>query len=147
MDLTSLASVRKCADEFLKSGLPLNTLINNAGVMFSPRGHTRDGIEVQIGVNHVARFLFTTLLLDKLKASAPARIINVSSHASTIFQKTTGIDLDDLRLEKNVSYDKYNRYGQSKLANILFAMELQRRLGPDSGVTAVSLHHGWRLSL
>lgn len=142
LDLSSLASARRGAEEFLQTGLPLHVLINNAGVMFTPRGTTRDGIETQMGVNHFGHFLFTTLLLDKLKASAPSRVVSVSSNGHLIFQKPGGVDLEDLRLEKNESYDRYNRYAQSKLANILFALELQRRLGPDSGVTAVSLHPG-----
>jgi len=142
MDLSSLASVRRCAQEFLDSGLPLHFLINNAGVMCTPPGTTQDGIEIQMGVNHFAHFLFTTLLLDRIKASAPARIINVSSHCSSLFQKPTGIDLDNLRMEKGARYDTYNRYSQSKLANILFSTELQRRLGTDSGVVVTSLHPG-----
>lgn len=142
MDLSSLASVRKGAAEFLSTGLPLHILINNAGVMCTPRGTTQDGIETQMGVNHVAHFLFTTLLLDRIKASAPARIVNLSSNAALIFQRPAGIDFEDLRLEKRVHYDKFNRYAQSKLANILFSSELQRRLGTDSGVTVVSLHPG-----
>jgi len=142
MDLSSLASVRKAAQEFLDTGLPLHILINNAGVMFTPRGTTQDGIEIQMGVNHFAHFLFTTLLLDRIKASAPSRIISVSSHGSSLFQKPTGIDLNDLRMEKGARYDKFNRYSQSKLANILFSTELQRRLGTDSGVVVTSLHPG-----
>jgi len=146
MDMASLASVRKCAQEFLDTGLPLHILINNAGLMNTPPGTTQDGIEIQIGVNHFAHFVFTTLLLDRIKASAPARIINVSSNGSLIFQTSTGIDLNDLCLQKRAHYDRYNRYGQSKLANILFTTELQRRLGTDSGVLVASLHPGAILS-
>lgn len=120
---------------FKKEENQLHILINNAGVMAIPRTTTVDGLEMQIGTNHFGHFLLTNLLLDTLKASAPSRIINVSSLAHKIGK----INRDDINLEK--SYEKWSAYGQSKLANILFTRELAKRLA-DTGVTANSLHPG-----
>lgn len=114
----------------------MHILINNAGVMaIDNRQLTADKLEMQIGTNHFGHFLLTTLLLDLLKASAPARIINVSS----IGHKGGRINRDDLQSEK--SYSKWAAYMQSKLANILFTRELAKRL-KGTGVTANSLHPG-----
>lgn len=113
----------------------LHILINNAGVMACPRMLTKDGFEMQIGVNHLGHFLLTNLLLDLLKNSAPSRIVVISSSG----HKFTNIKTDDLNSEK--SYHKFKAYSQSKLANVLFANELARRL-KDTGVTVNSLHPG-----
>lgn len=109
----------------------LDILINNAGVMFA-EGRTKDGFEIQIGVNHMGHFLLTNLLLDRLKASAPSRIINVSS-VGHVFGKINRKDLNG-----NNAFDSY---GQSKLANILFTRELSKRLH-GTGVTANSVYPG-----
>lgn len=115
----------------------MHILINNAGVMAIPnRLTTKDGFELQIGTNHFGHFLLTNLLLDTIKASAPARIINVSSLA----HKFGKIHRDDLQLEKG-SYTRWVSYGQSKLANILFTRELAKRLN-GTNVTVNSLHPG-----
>lgn len=101
----------------------------------SERLTTKDGLELQIGTNHFGHFLLTNLLLDMLKASAPSRIINVSSHA----HKFGKINRDDIHLVK--SYSRWGAYGQSKLANVLFTRELAKRL-KGTNVTANSLHPG-----
>jgi len=134
-DLGVQSEVRRAAGEFLATGRPLHVLINNAGVVNVQRTETADGIEATFAVNHLAYFLFTTLLLDRLRASAPARIVNVASEA----HKFGTLDFDDLQNARR--YRVMNVYGQSKLANILFTAELARRL-EGSGVTANSLHPG-----
>lgn len=113
----------------------LDILINNAGVMFIPRTESKDGLEMQLAVNHFGPFLLTNLLLDLLKASMPSRIINVSSHA----HRYGRINRTDLNMEK--SYNQYHSYFQSKLANILFTRALAKRL-LATGVTVNSLHPG-----
>lgn len=113
----------------------LHILINNAGVMACPKLFTSDGFELQLGVNHLGHFLLTNLLLDLLKASAPSRIVVVSSDA----HKFGGINKDDLMCEK--SYNKYKAYAQSKLANVLFTRELSKKL-EGGGITINSLHPG-----
>lgn len=134
-DLGIQSEVRRAAAEFLASGRPLHVLLNNAGVVNVQRSETADGIEATFAVNHLAYFLLTTLLLDRLRASAPARIINVSSDA----HKFGPLDFDDLQNTRR--YRVMKVYGQSKLANILFTAELARRL-EGSGVTVNSLHPG-----
>ncbi|XP_037041805.1 retinol dehydrogenase 12-like [Bradysia coprophila] len=121
--------------EFLEEEDRLDILINNAGVMNLPRWETEDGFEMQLGVNHMGHFLLTSLLLDTLKASAPSRIVVVASRAYLIGV----IRKDDLNSKK--SYNKYKAYFQSKLANVLFAKELSKRL-QGTGVTCNSLHPG-----
>ncbi|XP_013412742.1 retinol dehydrogenase 12 [Lingula anatina] len=135
LDLASLKSVRKCADEILKSEDKINILINNAGVMMCPYTKTEDGFEMQFGTNHLGHFLFTHLLLDRIKTSAPSRIVNVSSVAHS-FGK---MNFEDLMSEKK--YNSITAYGQSKLANILFTRELARKL-EGTGVTVYALHPG-----
>jgi len=135
LDLSSLASVRSCALKFLEKNEPLHLLILNAGIMAPPFSKTKDGFESQIGVNHLGHFLFTMLLLKKVRESAPSRIVVVSSEA----HKMGNIRFDDLNWEKD--YSAYSAYGQSKLANILFARELNRRL-EGKKVTANALHPG-----
>lgn len=120
---------------FLQEEKRLDILINNAGVMAMPKSLTKDGFEMQLGVNHLGHFLLTNLLLDTLKASAPSRIVVVSSLA----HKFGAINKDDLNSEK--SYNKYKAYSQSKLANVLFTRELARRLR-GTGVTVNAVHPG-----
>ena len=134
-DLGVQAEVRRAAAEFLAGGRPLHVLINNAGVVNLQRTLTTDGLEATFAVNHLAYFLLTTLLLDRLRASAPARIVNVSSEA----HKFGALDFDDLQSARR--YKAMRVYGRSKMANILFTAELARRLA-GSGVTANSLHPG-----
>lgn len=134
-DLSSQAEIRRLSAEFLAQQQPLHVLINNAGVVNLQRKLTVDGIEEVFAVNHLAYFLLTNLLLERLKASAPARIVNVSSEA----HKLSPIQFDDLGFERK--YASMKVYGQSKLANVLFTYELARRL-EGSGVTVNCLHPG-----
>lgn len=142
LDLGDLSSVRAFAASFLADHDALHVLLNNAGVMNTPAGRTKDGFETQLGVNHLGHFLLTELLLPRLKESAPSRVINVSScfHDKAMGREGV-IDLDDLHFEDR-EYDGWTAYAQSKLANLLHARELARRL-EGTGVTAVSLHPGW----
>jgi retinol dehydrogenase 12 len=135
-DLSVMAEIRQAAYEFKKRHTHLNVLINNAGAYFSSRHVTKDGYEMTFALNHLGYFLFTQLLLDTLKASAPARIINVSSEA----HRGAKLDFDDLQNEKKFS--GFSVYGQSKLANILFTNELSRRL-KDANVTVNAVHPGF----
>uniref|UniRef100_A0A8C4WXU8 NADP-retinol dehydrogenase n=1 Tax=Eptatretus burgeri TaxID=7764 RepID=A0A8C4WXU8_EPTBU len=135
LDLASTTSIRNLAARVNKEESALHILINNAGVMACPYWKTEDGFEMQIGVNHFGHFLLTYLLLDLLKRSAPARIVNVSS----IMHKWGHINFDDLQSEKG--YNGNSAYCQSKLANVLFTRELARRLH-GSDVTANCLHPG-----
>ncbi|XP_060618436.2 retinol dehydrogenase 12-like [Anolis sagrei] len=139
LDLSDTKSIRTFAEHFLKEEDKLHILINNAGVMFCPYSKTADGFEMQFGVNHLGHFLLTFLLLGRLKESAPARIVNVSSMVH-IFGK---IYFQDLQGEKG--YNAYFAYYQSKLANILFTRELAGRL-QGTGVTVNALHPGSVLS-
>jgi retinol dehydrogenase-14 len=134
-DVSSQEQIRRLADEFNEAYPRLDVLINNAGVIHSERITTADGIEMTFAVNHLASFLLTNLLLDALRASAPSRIVNVSSgdHSNGT------IGFDDLQGEKG--YKAARAYSQSKLANVLFTYELARRL-EGSGVTANCLHPG-----
>jgi len=135
-DLSAQAEIRRVAAELLAHYPAIHVLVNNAGVVHMSYSTTADGIETVFAVNHLAYFLLTQLLLDRLIASAPARIVNVASDAHK-FSK--GIDFDDLGHEK--SYSWIPVYGQSKLANVLFTAELARRL-EGTGVTANCLHPG-----
>ncbi|OZJ04151.1 hypothetical protein BZG36_03127, partial [Bifiguratus adelaidae] len=131
LDLGDLSSVRAFAQAFLDLNLPLHILINNAGIMGCPKSYTKDGFEAQFGVNHLGHFLLTSLLSDRLKASAPSRVVIISATGAKFWCPASGIDFDDLQAEK--SYQSFKRYGQSKLANILHAKELQRRF--DAALT------------
>ncbi|XP_018563121.1 retinol dehydrogenase 12-like [Anoplophora glabripennis] len=139
LDLSSLQSVRACAEQLLKSEERIHLLINNAGVMMCPESRTEDGFETQLGTNHLGHFLFTMLLLPRICHSAPARIVNVSSMAHDSIR----IDLGDLNWEKK-TYNTLSSYRQSKLANILFTKELASKLEERgvSGVTTYALHPG-----
>src|ERR671920_1335888 len=134
-DLSSQEQVRRLADEFKETYTRLDVLINNAGGFHSKRITTADGLETTFAVNHLAYFLLTNLLLDVLEASAPSRIVNVSSgdHSNGT------IDFDDLQGEKG--YRGAKAYSQSKLAAVLFTYELARRL-EGTGVSANCLHPG-----
>jgi retinol dehydrogenase 12 len=136
LDLGDLDSVRTCADAFLATGEPLHGLINNAGVA-GARGVTASGFERAFGTNHVGPFLLTSLLLDRLRASAPARIVNVSSIAH---YDAPGIDWDAVRRPTR-SVTGMREYSVSKLANVLHAQEVARQLD-GSGVTTYALHPG-----
>ncbi len=142
LDLGSLASVHAFADTFLASYDRLDGLINNAGVMNTPKGTTSDGFETQLGINHVGHFALTDRLIDVLKKSAPARIVNVSScYHDRAMGREGAIHLDDLHYQTR-KYDGWEAYAQSKLANLLHAKGLAKRLD-GTGVTAVSVHPGW----
>src|SRR5688572_11336879 len=134
-DLSSQQEVRRLADEFKSKYSHLHVLLNNAGGFFMRRQRSVDDIEMTFALNHLAYFLLTNLLLDTIKASAPARIINVSSDAHT----SGKIEFDNLQGERNYSPRAYDN---SKLANILFTMELARRL-EGTGVTVNALHPGF----
>ncbi len=137
-DLSSQAQIRSLAEEFLATGRPLHVLLNNAGIVNIRREETVDGIEATFAVNHLAYYLLTALLLDRLRESAPARVVSVSSDA----HRFSGgrLDLDDL--ESRNGYASMRAYGKSKLANILFTRELALRL-EGTGVTANCLHPGF----
>ena len=135
-DLSSQAEVRRAAADFLATGEPLHVLLNNAGVTQLARSETVDGIETTFAVNHLAYYLLTRLLLERIRASAPARIVNVASDAHRFGGP---LDFDDLGATKKFTW--MGVYGRSKLANILFTRELARRL-EGTGVTVNALHPG-----
>ncbi|MFK7998539.1 MAG: SDR family oxidoreductase [Polyangiales bacterium] len=143
LDLGDLASVRAFAEGLLSEHDTLHGLLNNAGVMnTSADAKTKDGFEMQIGVNHLGHFLLTDLLLGALKKGAPSRVVNVSSCFHDKAQGREGkIVVEDLHFD-NRKYDGWEAYAQSKLANVLHAKELAKRT-QGSGVTAVSVHPGW----
>src|SRR6185503_14947145 len=134
-DLSRLTEIRQLA-ETLRALPRIDVLINNAGAMFTRREVTADGLERTFATNHMAYFLLTELLRERLVASAPARIVNVASDA----HRRAWLDFDDLQGEKR--YSGMNAYGRSKLCNILFTRELARRLA-GTGVTANCLHPGF----
>lgn len=139
LDLTSLASIREFATGYIKSHKRLDILINNAGIMGVPtRETTADGFEAQFGTNHLGHFALTGLLLPVISKTKGARIVTVSSN----LHKTGRMNFDDLMGEK--SYKPWAAYGQSKLANLLFTSELQRRLEKAKiDAIAVAAHPGW----
>ena len=134
-DMTSQAEVRRLAATVLDAYPRLHVLVNNVGGFWAHRHPTVDGLEGTFALNHLAPFLLTNLLLDRLKASAPARVVTVSSGAQSMGR----IDFDDLQGALN--YSGQRAYNQSKLANIMFTNELARRLD-GAGVTATSVHPG-----
>jgi NAD(P)-dependent dehydrogenase (short-subunit alcohol dehydrogenase family) len=135
LDLSDLASVRAGAAAYVATGEPVHVLIDNAGVA-GQKGQTAQGFELAFGVNHLGHFLFTTLLLDVLARSAPARVVVVASDAH---YQAKGVDFDALRRPTR-SVTGLAEYGVSKLCNVLFAQELARRA--DDGVTTYALHPG-----
>jgi NAD(P)-dependent dehydrogenase (short-subunit alcohol dehydrogenase family) len=135
-DLTRLDELRRLAEALLSALARIDVLINNAGAMFGRRAVSADGFELTFALNHVAYFVLTDLLRDRIVASAPARIVNVASEA----HRSATLDFDDLQTKRN--YSGWLAYRRSKLANILFTRELARRLN-GSGVTANCLHPGF----
>lgn len=138
-DLSSQRQVRAAATAFLESGRPLHVLLNNAGAIHAERTLTEDGIETTFAVNHLGPFLLTRLLLDRLRESGRARIVNVASELHRRGYGGGRIAFDDLNGERR--YGGWRAYGQSKLANILFTRELARRLD-GTGITANAVHPG-----
>ncbi len=138
LDLGSLASIRTAAAALQKAYPRIDLLINNAGVMWTPRQLTADGFEMQFGTNHLGHFALTGLLLENLLAVRGSRVVTVSS---TGHRFRAAIHFDDLQSERH--YDRFAAYGQSKLANLLFTYELQRRLaGQHKNTIAVAAHPG-----
>nr|WP_221380185.1 SDR family NAD(P)-dependent oxidoreductase [Actinoplanes polyasparticus] len=137
LDLTSLESVRAAAAGLHASHPRIDLLINNAGVMYTPKQNTRDGFEMQFGTNHLGHFALTGLLLDLLLPVPGSRVVTVSSTGHRI---RADIHFDDLQWER--SYGRAAAYGQSKLANLMFTYELQRRLAPHGTTAAVAAHPG-----
>ena len=138
LDLASLASVRAFAADRIASRRPIHLLVNNAGVMLPDRRETSDGFEAHLGVNHLGHFLLTVLLLDRVIQSAPARIVNVASdamHFAALDEQLTDLNWESRR------FSGWRSYGSSKLMNLLFAGELNRRHG-EQGVAAYALHPG-----
>lgn len=140
LDLASLKSIRECCDHLKEKETKIDILINNAGVMMCPDWKTEDGFDMQFGTNHLGHFLLTELLLPLVKASAEGgfrpRIVIVSS---TAHAWASGIQWDDINWEKN--YNSRKAYGMSKMANVMHAAELARRL-EGTGITTYSLHPG-----
>ncbi|MGB5193413.1 MAG: SDR family NAD(P)-dependent oxidoreductase [Polyangiales bacterium] len=138
LDLSNLDSVRQFAEEFRAKHSRLDLLVNNAGIMVPPYGKTAQGFETQFGVNHLGHFALTGLLLDLLLSTPGSRVVTVSSIAHYLGK----IDFSDLNWERG--YKAQAAYGQSKLANLLFTYELQRRLAAAGKETlAVAAHPGW----
>lgn len=139
LDLSSLVSVREAAAEIRDGHERIDLLVNNAGVMMTPRGVTQDGFELQLGTNHLGHFALTGLLLDRLVATRGSRVVTVSSLAHRL--GSGRMNFEDLNSER--AYDRMGAYAQSKLANLLFTHELQRRLVATGAETiAVAAHPG-----
>ncbi len=137
LDLASLASVRSFAAEFLASYPRLDVLILNAGLLLASRSETADGFESTFGVNHLGHFALTGLLMDRLKHSTPARVVVLASEAHR--GASGGLDMNDLQTRSG--YGAWKAYARSKLANLLFTLELAERL-QGSGVTVNAVHPG-----
>ncbi len=139
LDLSSLDSVRSAADALRAAYPRIDLLINNAGVMWTPKQVTADGFEMQFGTNHLGHFALTGLMLDRLLGVRGSRVVTVSSLGHRL---RASIHFDDLQWEHR--YDRIAAYGQSKLANLLFTFELQRRLAahPDAKTVALAAHPG-----
>jgi retinol dehydrogenase 12 len=136
LDLSDLASVRACAEAILARNVPIHGLINNAGLA-GKRGMTKDGFELTWGTNHLGHYLFTRLLLDRIKQAGQARIINVASKSH---YEAKGIDWDAMR-KSTKTVTGLTEYAQSKLSNVLFTKELARKL-EGTGVTTYAVHPG-----
>lgn len=138
LDLTSLRAIRQCADEIKSAHRGIDLLINNAGVCYTDKSYTRDGFELQLGTNHLGHFALTGLLIDRLLPINGSRVVTVSSVGHRTLAK---INFDDLQSKR--SYNRVKAYGQSKLANLLFTYELQRRLALNGAATvALAAHPG-----
>ncbi|WP_254641719.1 SDR family NAD(P)-dependent oxidoreductase [Streptomyces sp. BV129] len=137
LDLASLESVRAAATELHAAHPKIDLLVNNAGVMTTPRVKTRDGFDMQFGVNHIGHFALTGLLLDLLLPVPGSRVVTVSS---TGHRMRADIHFDDLQWDR--SYSRVGAYGQAKLANLMFTYELQRRLAPHGTTIAAAAHPG-----
>lgn len=138
LDLASQSSVRRAAARFREEQDRLDVLVNNAGVMAVPRRLTEDGFELQLATNHLGHFALTGLLADLLVTTGGSRVVTVSSQ----LHRVGGLDFDDLQGEHH--YGRWKAYGQSKLANLLFAYELDRRLRrAGAGTLSVAAHPGW----
>ncbi|WP_440898886.1 SDR family NAD(P)-dependent oxidoreductase [Actinosynnema sp.] len=137
LDLASLDSIRAAAAALQERHQRIDLLINNAGVFYTDKQVTRDGFELQFGTNHLAHFALTGLLLDTLLATPESRVVTVSSTGHRI---RAAIHFDDLQWER--SYNRVAAYGQSKLANLMFTYELQRRLARRGSTAAVAAHRG-----
>ena len=137
LDLTRLDSIRSAAADLRAAHPRIDLLINNAGVMYTPKRTTTDGFELQFGTNHLGHFALTGLLLDRLLPVPGSRIVTVSSTGHRI---RAAIHFDDLQWER--SYSRIGAYGQAKLANLMFTYELQRRLAPHDTTIAVAAHPG-----
>lgn len=138
LDLGSLKSVRTFAREIISQTRPLHLLINNAGVLHKNRTETEDGFEAHFGVNHLGHFLLTTMLLDKLEASGPSRVVQLSSDAMNM--ATLDASFRDLQWKER-KYAMWRSYGDSKLMNLMFARELDRRV-QGTGIVAQAVHPG-----
>ncbi|TDK23910.1 SDR family NAD(P)-dependent oxidoreductase [Arthrobacter crusticola] len=137
LDLTSLESIRSAAADLRANHPRIDLLINNAGVMYTPKQTTADGFELQFGTNHLGHFALTGLLMKQLLPVPGSRIVTVSSVGHRI---RAAIHFDDLQWEH--SYNRIGAYGQAKLANLMFTYELQRRLAPHGTTVAVAAHPG-----
>ena len=137
LDLTSLDSIRTAAEQLRSEYDTIDLLINNAGVMMTPKSTTKDGFELQFGTNHLGHFAFTGLLLDRVLAVPGSRVVTVSSVGHRFARN--GIHFDDLQSERE--YSRVGAYGQAKLANLMFTYELQRRL-QGTGTIATAAHPG-----
>lgn len=138
LDLTSLGSIRSAASDLRGEHERIDLLINNAGVMYTPKKITTDGFELQFGTNHLGHFALTGLLLDRLLPVAGSRVVTVSSIGHRM---QAAIHFDDLQWER--SYSRTGAYGQAKLANLMFTYELQRRLAHHGTTVAVAAHPGF----
>ena len=139
LDLSDLGSVRRAAEQYHAQHGTLDLLINNAGVMATPYGRTKDGFETQFGTNHLGHFVLTGLLLDTLLKTPASRVVTLSS----IAHRTGDLPIDDLNWQKQ-KYSRSRAYGRSKLANLMFALELDRRLRQRGAHTlSVAAHPGY----
>jgi NAD(P)-dependent dehydrogenase (short-subunit alcohol dehydrogenase family) len=138
LDLSSFKSIREFAKEFKQKHSHLDMLINNAGVMMPPESKTQEGFELQFGVNFLGHFLLTDLLYDKLKSTPDSRVVTLSS----IAHRDATIDFENLRIEK--AYDAKREYYQSKLADLVFALELAKKIKENGdSITSVACHPGF----
>jgi NAD(P)-dependent dehydrogenase (short-subunit alcohol dehydrogenase family) len=136
LDLADFASVRRFADAFLARSVPLHVLVNNAGIMACPLARTAEGFESQFATNHLGHFLLAARLAPALRAAKRSRVVSLSSTG----HRLSGIVFEDVHFERR-DYHKWLAYGQSKTANALFAVELERR-GRDAGISANAVHPG-----